>query len=101
MGDHIILHIVFWHIVFTLLGTIRVEVIILANESVYFAVDKDVGLHDTTLLKRALDSLPGVSSIKINKQSCSISVDYETTSVTPADIRKKIELLGYPIQPTY
>lgn len=85
----------------TLLGTIRDEVIVLANENVYFAVDKDVGLHNTILLKQALESLPGVTSIGINKQSSSISVDYDTTSVTQAEIRKKIELLGYPIQPAH
>ncbi len=73
----------------------------MANESVYFAVNKDVGLHDTTLLKRALDSLPGVTSIDINKQSSSIAVDYDNNSVTQAEIRKKIEILGYPIEPAH
>lgn len=83
------------------LGNPKREVIILANESVYFAIDKDVGLHNTTLLKQALDSLPGVTSIDINKQSSSIVVDYDTNFVTQAEIRKKIEILGYPIQPAH
>lgn len=70
----------------------------MSNESAHFSVKKEVGLHDTTLLKRALDSLPGVTSVAINKQSDSIAVGYNSDSVQKSDIRDKIEILGYPIQ---
>lgn len=69
----------------------------MAQESAYFSVDKGVGFHDTKLLKRALDSLPGVTSVSINQAQCSIGVDYDGTGVTKDEIRKKIEILGYPI----
>lgn len=74
------------------------EVIKVAHESVYFNVSKDVGLHDTSLLKRALDSLPGVTSVSIDKGSGRIAVDYDDTGVTRNEIQKKIEILGYPIK---
>ena len=76
----------------------NLEVIKLAHESVYFNVSKDVGLHDTSLLKRALDSLPGVNSVSIDKGSGRIAVDYDDTGVTRNEIQEKIEILGYPIK---
>ena len=70
----------------------------MATVNVYFTVKKEVGLHDTTLLERALDSLPGVTSVGINKQTDMITVDFEDTRLTQKEIREKIEILGYPIQ---
>lgn len=77
-----------------------VEVICMAQDSVYFSVNKAVGLHDTKTLKRALDALPGVTSVSINKLQSNIAVDYDDTGVSRAQIRQKIELLGYPIEAT-
>lgn len=71
------------------------------HESAYFAINKEVGLHDTSLLKRALDSMPGVTSVSINKDECSVAVDYDDTGVTRSAIQKKIAILGYPIETTH
>lgn len=68
------------------------------HENAYFVVDKEVGLHDTSLLKRALDSIPGVTSVSINKDECSVAVDYDNTGTTRSEIEKKITILGYPIE---
>ena len=70
----------------------------MAQESVYYSINKDVGLHDTKLLKRALDSLPGVTSVSINKEQGSVAVDYDSTGVSQREIAEKIEILGYPIE---
>lgn len=70
----------------------------MARESVYFTVDKGVGLYDTALLERALDSMPGVASVSINKAQCRIAVDFDSTSASKNDIQAKIEILGYPIE---
>lgn len=79
-------------------GILKCEVITMAQERINFAVDKGVGLHDTTLLQRALDSLPGVMSASFDKQCDRISVAYDGAALTPSEIQKKIEILGYPIQ---
>lgn len=71
------------------------------HESAYFSINKDVGLHDTGLLKRALDSIPGVTSVSINKDECSVAVDYDNIGATHSAIQKKIEILGYPIEATH
>ena len=73
----------------------------MATERVDFTVKKEVGLHDTTLLERALDSLPGVSSVGVNRQSDRIAVGFDGTQVTREEIRAKIEILGYPVQDTH
>ncbi len=69
----------------------------MAQERINFAVDKGVGLHDTALLERALDSLPGVVSASFDKRRDRISVAYDGAALTPSEIQKKIEILGYPI----
>ena len=70
----------------------------MAQDSVYFSVNKAVGLHDTKTLKRALDALPGVTSVSINKEQGSVAVDYDSTGVSQREIAEKIEILGYPIE---
>ena len=74
------------------------EVMNMAQKSLYVEVDKAVGLHDTKLLKRALDSMPGVTSVSIDEQHNNIAVDYDDTGVSSAQIQQKLQLLGYPIE---
>lgn len=69
----------------------------MAQETAYFPIDKGVGLHDTTLLEQALASMPGVTSVGIDKENVGISVAFQDASVSPAAIRAKIEVLGYPV----
>lgn len=70
----------------------------MARERVSFSVNQAVGLHDTTTLKRALDSMPGVTSVRIDKGRSRIAVDYDGLGVSQAQLQQKIQLLGYPVE---
>lgn len=64
---------------------------------VCFSVREAVGLHNTDLLTAALDSLPGVTAVRIDKATSRIAVDFDSAQVSGREIAAKIDILGYPI----
>ena len=70
----------------------------MAQAQARFSVNRDVGLHNTDLLEQALDSMPGVTSVNIDKNDCCILVGFNNGSVSQEAIQAKIEILGYPLE---
>ena len=52
----------------------------MARLSAYFSLEDAAGKHDAALLKRELDTLPGVTSVSVSGGGC-LAVDYDTTGV--------------------
>ena len=70
----------------------------MAHLSVYFSLENASDAHRQSLLKRELDTLPGVDSVSINGSGY-LAVDYDSTGVRQEDIRRKILDLGFSIKP--
>ena len=65
--------------------------------SAYFTVGNLGGKHGEIELKRALDTLHGVTSVSVSEKSGSVAVDYDTTGESCERIQKKIKDLGYDV----
>ena len=63
--------------------------------SISVSLDRNADRHDVKLLKRELDTLPGVTSVSSGGQ---LAVDYDATGVRQADILEKIQALGYHVR---
>ena len=61
------------------------------------AADLNADRHDVKLLKRELDTLPGVTSVSVSSGG-QLAVDYDATGVRQADILEKIQALGYHVR---
>ena len=61
------------------------------------SLDRNADRHDVKLLKRELDTLPGVTSVSVSSGG-QLAVDYDATGVRQADILEKIQALGYRVQ---
>ena len=70
----------------------------MAQERARFSIGREVGLHNTDLLEGALRSLPGVTSVEIDRGSCGVTVGFDAAAVSREAIQAKIEILGYPVQ---
>lgn len=64
--------------------------------SISVSLDRNADRHDVKLLKRELDTLPGVTSVSVSSGG-QLAVDYDATGVRQADILEKIQALGYQI----
>ena len=62
--------------------------------SISVSLDRNADRHDVKLLKRELDTLPGVTSVSVSSGG-QLAVDYDATGVRQADILEKIQALGY------
>ena len=62
--------------------------------SISVSLDRNADRHDVKLLKRELDTLPGVTSVSVSSGG-QLAVDYDATGVRQADILEKIPALGY------
>ena len=62
--------------------------------SISVSLDRNADRHDVKLLKRELDTLPGVTSVSGGQ----LAVDYDATGVRQADILEKIQALGYHVR---
>ena len=64
--------------------------------SISVSLDRNADRHDVKLLKRELDTLPGVTSLSVSGGR--LAVDYDSTGVRREDIRQKVQSLGFGIQ---
>lgn len=64
--------------------------------SISVSLDRNADRHDVKLLKRELDTLPGVTSVSVSGGR--LAVDYDSTGVRREDIRQKVQSLGFGIQ---
>lgn len=65
--------------------------------SISVSLDRNADRHDVKLLKRELDTLPGVTSVSVSSGG-QLAVDYDATGVRQADILEKIQVLGYHVR---
>ena len=65
--------------------------------SISVSLDRNADRHDVKLLKRELDTLPGVTSVSVSSGG-QLAVDYDATGVRQADILEKIQALGYHVR---
>ena len=56
--------------------------------SISVSLDRNADRHDVKLLKRELDTLPGVTSVSVSSGG-QLAVDYDATGVRQADILEK------------
>ena len=68
----------------------------MAHLSTYFSLEHPASSHDAKELKRELDTLPGVTSVRVSGGR--LAVDYDSTGVRREDIRQKVQSLGFGIQ---
>ena len=61
-----------------------------------FTVGGISGKHDVKEIKRELDTLPGVLSVTVSKDS-RVSVDFDTTGVQTGRIEKQLTDMGYQV----
>lgn len=66
----------------------------MAHLSAYFSLEAPTGPHEIKLLKRELDTLPGVTSVSVSDGGC-LAVDYDTSGVRQEQIRQKVQELGF------
>ena len=66
--------------------------------SISVSLVRNADRHDVKLLKRELDTLPGVTSVSVSGSR--LAVDYDPTGVRRADIQQKVQSLGFGIQGT-
>lgn len=69
----------------------------MAHLSAYFSLEDPAGKHDAALLKRELDTLPGVTSVSVSGNGC-LAVDYDTSGVRQEQILQKIQELGFQLR---
>lgn len=69
----------------------------MAHLSTYFSLEDTAGKHDTALLKRELDTLPGVTSVSVGDGGC-LAVDYDTTGIRQEEILQKVRELGFHLR---
>ena len=73
----------------------------MAQESAFFSVNKLVALRDAGSLQTRLNAMPGVTGVRISPAESQVSVTFERLGVTPAQIQRKMELLGYPVEQSW
>lgn len=69
----------------------------MAHLSTYFSLENPGDARDEKLLKRGLDTLPGVTSVSVSGRGC-VAVDYDSTGVRQEQIRQKVQELGYQLR---
>lgn len=69
----------------------------MAKASAYFTLDGLHDRHDGKVIKRELDTLPGVLSVSISDGSGRVAVDYDTTGVQAEAIGRQLETMGCQI----
>lgn len=69
----------------------------MSKASVYFTLNSVDEKHDVKQIKKTLDTLPGVLSVSVNGGSNQVAVDFDTTGVQCARIRKQLEKSGFEI----
>ena len=65
--------------------------------STYFSLENAGDKQDEKLLKRGLDTLPGVTSVSLSGRGC-VAVDYDSTGVRQEEIRQQVQELGYQLK---
>ena len=70
----------------------------MAHLSTRFSLEQPADRHAVKQLKRELDTLPGVTSVRVSGSR--LAVDYDPTGVRRADIQQKVQSLGFGIQGT-
>lgn len=69
----------------------------MSKASAYFTVKNIEGRHGAAELKRELNTLRGVMSVSVDDRFNDIAVDYDTSGVRQAQLRSKLEDLGYNV----
>lgn len=72
--------------------------VLMPNESVRFLAESVNGKRGAGEIKKALDALPGVTSVAVNHKSNLISVDYENSAVSCDSIKTELLKMGYEIK---
>ena len=68
----------------------------MAHLSTSFSLEQPVDSHEVKLLKRELDTLPGVTSVSVS--GTRLAVDFDPSGVRREDICQKVQSLGFGIQ---
>lgn len=63
-------------------------------ESSLFKIDELSGKHTQKLVKQALDTLPGVTSVSVNQGTDRVAVDFDSTGVSHQKIKEKLIQMG-------
>lgn len=69
----------------------------MAHLSTYFSLENVSGKHDISRLKQGLDALSGVTSVSVSDTG-RLAVDYDSTGVCQAQIRQRVQELGFPLK---
>lgn len=69
----------------------------MAHLSAYFSLEDAAGKHNAALLKRELDTLPGVTSVSVSDSGC-LAVDYDTSGARQEEILQKVRELGFRLR---
>lgn len=67
----------------------------MSQDSAYFTIDNLNGKHGLKEIKRALDTLHGVTSVSVNTENHRVAVDFDDTGVSREQIERKLTGLGY------
>lgn len=63
-------------------------------ENSVFKIDELSGKHTQKLVKQALDTLPGVTSVSIQQGVDRVAVDFDSTGVSHQKIKEKLIQMG-------
>lgn len=69
----------------------------MSKESAYFIVSSVNSKHDVTEIKKTLDVLNGVDTVRVNCQNNLVSVDYDSAGISYDKIENIINKIGYEI----
>lgn len=67
----------------------------MSQVSSYYYVEELLKNHDEKLIKKELDTLPGVKSVSTNVMSHKVCVDYDNTGISASALMNKMFSLGY------
>lgn len=66
-------------------------------ETAVFRVEELSGERTARALKRALDTLPGVTSVSISRADECVTIDFDSTGVSRQKIKNKLLDLGFAV----
>ena len=69
----------------------------MSKASVYFTLGHMEDKHSAKEIKQGLDTLPGVTAVSVNDDSCHVAVDFDTTAIQSGRIERQLEEMGYEI----
>jgi copper chaperone CopZ len=69
----------------------------MSMESAYFIVESINQKHDVKEIKRAIDSLHGVTSVSVNARHKLVAVDYDSGGTSYDEIEHCLNQMGFEI----